>query len=516
MADLASRFMRAFEGFYDAHGTYETEQKSALKKKVEIKATARTKREPITIELWEKHLAGETPLGVIPIRKDSTCSWGCIDVDKYENVDLPGLVQRIAKLELPLIVARSKSGGAHLFLFMKKPCAAADMRHKLEEISAVLGFGGCEIFPKQTQINYEKGDLGNWLNMPYFGGYRTTRYGFLPNGEAATPEQFLELVEQHLIGNIEKISAKNLTKPEAEFTEGPPCLELLTAEGFPEGTRNNGLFALGVFVKKKYPGQLREKLMEFNYRYMNPPLDPREVDEVIKSLDKPGKHYNYKCTEPPCLSYCNRGACLSRKYGVGQGGTNLRWESLTILESTPKVYFLDVIKDDGTTMRVDFANVSELTTQKRFADRVTEICNIYFPMMSPKDFSARMHALFDQPTIVQPAPEFTQKGEFWELMEEFCVGKSKGNNRDDVARDKVWTEDGYHWFTTRAIENFLSKKGFKYSGKGHLSSLLTDLGGMSGQQIWLPCGKNKKVWRVPEFKDEQKPFKVPDLKEPAL
>ena len=32
------------------------------------------------------------------------------------------------------------------------------------------------------------------------------------------------------------------------IANGPPCLQFLTSKGFPEGTRNNGLFNIGIFL----------------------------------------------------------------------------------------------------------------------------------------------------------------------------------------------------------------------------------------------------------------------------
>ena len=52
-------------------------------------------------------------------RENNTCRWGCIDIDEY-NFNHLVLITNIRKLKLPLIVCRSKSGGAHVFLFTKK------------------------------------------------------------------------------------------------------------------------------------------------------------------------------------------------------------------------------------------------------------------------------------------------------------------------------------------------------------------------------------------------------------
>jgi hypothetical protein len=70
---------------------------------------------------YAAHLSGSgTSLGLIPLLEEDTCSFGAIDVDiqgeKKLNEPIDKLEARIRKLELPLVVCRSKSGGAHLVL----------------------------------------------------------------------------------------------------------------------------------------------------------------------------------------------------------------------------------------------------------------------------------------------------------------------------------------------------------------------------------------------------------------
>ena len=65
---------------------------------------------------YQDHLDGKDPaLGVIPINENNSCRWGCIDVDEY-NLDHKKLAASIKSHKFPLVMFRSKSGGAHLFL----------------------------------------------------------------------------------------------------------------------------------------------------------------------------------------------------------------------------------------------------------------------------------------------------------------------------------------------------------------------------------------------------------------
>ncbi len=133
-------------------------------------------------------------MGIIPIRDDSTCVFGAIDIDVYADIDHVQIVAMLAKLGYPLVVCRSKSGGAHVYLFAAEPVPAAKMQAKLRDIAARLGHGTAEIFPKQIKIGGDR-DLGSWINMPYFDHAETVRPALGANGDPLPAERFLDYAE---------------------------------------------------------------------------------------------------------------------------------------------------------------------------------------------------------------------------------------------------------------------------------------------------------------------------------
>lgn len=505
MTSLAERFMQVFEGNMDAHGTYTVEEKNSTKGKVEIKKGVRTLKQPVTVELWEKHLAGKIPLGVIPIRQDNTCIWGCVDIDTYP-LDHITLAQRIAKLKMPLMVCGSKSGGAHLFLFTKDPVPAVDMRRKLQEFASSLGHGSCEIFPKQTQIDHAKGDVGNWLNMPYYGGVRTTkRHAYSPRGEVMSPEEFLAEVNRLAVEDLDNIEVESPTLHVSdEFADAPPCLQILIGEGFPQGTRNNGLYALAVFARKAFGEKdAVNKIRAYNERYLQPPLEADEVDEITRNVVgkvAKGKRYNYKCTDHPCISYCNKGLCLTRKHGVGADGTPMPTfkPPLTILEGRPRAYFVDADMGDGEIKRVDYYDIADLNNPIKFRNRAMDVCGAYFPEIKGDSFHKLMQALWYEPIKIEAGDELTELGQLQTVLETFCTAK-KGNHRQDIRRGKAFLEDGYYWFDiTKFWEHLQKVGGLKLEGgKTQLVTILKQLGVETNKQLKVGQ-KNVKLYRVPE------------------
>ena len=361
MSVFSPAMMRIFAGMEEAYGEYIIAKDQDTKKQ---KGTARTIRGEVTEHLWTGHLEGAKTLGIIPIKADNTCSWGAIDIDDYD-LDIKTFAIRIYKQKLPLIPLRSKSGGCHLAVFFKKPLEAKVVQAKLSEIAAGLGFGKSEIFPKQTRVLIEKGDLGNWLNMPYFGGDNSTRYALDEDGNSLSLGEFIDLADANMLTKKQFEKIEILVNNEL-MPEGPPCLQALCEQGFPQGTRNSGLFALGVYCRKAFPDNWKKELEEFNNKCMDPPLESKEVQTITKQVEK--KDYNYKCNDQPISSYCNSLVCRTRTYGIG-GGAMPTMQGLRKLPTDQPVWFLEV---NSVTMEL---NTEQLQLQPKFQKACMEYIN---------------------------------------------------------------------------------------------------------------------------------------------
>ena len=259
------KFSAIFDGLALAYGTYKIEKTQSNGKNT---GKATIVREPRTTALWEGHLSGKGQgIGIVPINEDNMCVWGCVDVDQYP-LDHKLLVEKIRKLKLPLIVCRSKSGGAHCFLFTTAPVDAKDMQATLQNISAALGYGGSEIFPKQVKLNLDRGDVGNFLNLPYYDAEDGLRYAIKDDGTSATLQEFFDLHDTYK-QTPEQILTLQLDEQQEStpIKDGPPCLQILAKSKISEGGRNNGLFNLGVYLKKAYPDSYESELLTYNMTY---------------------------------------------------------------------------------------------------------------------------------------------------------------------------------------------------------------------------------------------------------
>ena len=109
---MLERFKKIFAGLETSYG--QTKMTGEIRDDGKNEADSTMIHKPITDLLWQKHLNGEFPaLGIVPIRQDNKCKWGCLDVDVYD-LDHKELVTKIKEKNLPLIVFKSKSGAAYI------------------------------------------------------------------------------------------------------------------------------------------------------------------------------------------------------------------------------------------------------------------------------------------------------------------------------------------------------------------------------------------------------------------
>lgn len=505
--------MALFAGFSSAHGTHGEPVQDGLK--WAIKTTARTVREPVTAALWDEHLSGKRPLGVIPIREDGTCSWGSIDVDQYGG-DLLKVIELVEKAKMPLVPCRSKSSGLHLFVFLKEPSPAAAVQSSLRDMAAKLGLAGSEIFPKQTAVLAERGDLGNWIICPYFGGSYSGKLkdqaGLKKTGAEMTIEEFISIAESsrttvadldalrkasmrtsRVAGNVGE--AASSSEP---FGDGPPCLQHLAENEMLGDGRKRAIFHMGVYYKRARPSDWEASLEKANQDHMTPPLPSQEVSNVIKSLTK--KDYQYLCREEPMVSHCDALTCRSRRFGVGEGSALPAIAGLAKLDTDPPIWFADVEdkRIEATTQQLQNYNLFHVLCMERL--------NRCYAAVKQADWLALVGAAMANLTIVDAPPEVGIGGRFLELLEDFLTNRAAAERRDDILSGRPWLdEDGTavgslvtmprYFFRLRDLQAHVVREGERGMGRNWMAQRLKSLGG--ADHLFNIKGKACGCWWVP-------------------
>lgn len=472
MAELTSgqveRFSKLFSGFKSRYGSFDIQPGQVGKQK----GVAVTKPGPLFNIHWLEHLGGRNSVGIIPLMDDhQSAQFGCIDIDKYP-MDFKALEKDCASL--PVTITKSKSGGAHVWLFTLEPVPAKLIQDCLKMWAAALGFGKSEIFPKQI-LRHTPEDAGNWINLPYFGA---TRCAFF-DGKEQTLDAFLDYAEKRRM-NIPTLThlMESMAKTDL-FEDGPPCLATLTKKGIGPGTRNVFLLNVGTYFKKRDPGNFQTDLLEFNRKHMVDPLPESEIqNSIIKSLQR--RSYGYQCQQEPLCSACNRTQCLKREFGIGGSSDELEitLTGLTKVTTVPPVWYINI---DG--VRVEMTDINQLINQNTFRTLAAETIHKLFPMIKRGAWEKVVNELLEHVEVLEAPEDSSFDGQMGNEIREFIA--------------QYYQEDGMEQILAHTV--FYDRQhGYAYFASGDLvKRLKKNLGTLaSSQKAWAYLKK------TPEFKVE--------------
>ena len=506
MTELAESYLERFRGLSTAYGLFQFQ--GSTSKSGKVAGRGQTHRGEVDASLWELHLKGDVQLGVVPIRLDGNCIWGAIDIDVYD-LDLQALERTIQNRVLPLSIVRSKSGGAHLYLFLSEPVDAATVRAALGDWAVALGYPGVEIFPKQDELAGEE-DVGNWLNMPYQGALHpegTQRYA-LYQGEPVGVEEFLELAAARAVDRDTLETVKPAGGP---VSDGPPCLQTMALHGVPEGGRNEALWNFGVYAKLKQPDTWEQELNELNQQYMDPPLPFQEVADIAKSLRR--KEYVYGCKKQPLAGYCNKEICRGRTYGIataaGDQDPGIMLDGLTQLTSDPPVWFVTV---NGVRMQV---TTDELVSPRLFAKRCVQELRFLPPNIKENKWREIINPLLQSAEIVEAPSDAGPRGQFRVLVEQFVTGQQLGRDWEDILKGMPYPhDDGFVYFQSADLLRFLQNRQFREMKQHEIWAELRDMGAGHGQKSIK--GKCRQLWHLPQYPAQTEGFSVPQVDQPEF
>ena len=457
------KLMTLFRGSTKAHGIY-TEQldKDPLKKKVKGKAL--TVSMAPTLKKWIQHVTGEVGLGIIPINEENKCWWGVLDIDG--EVNHIQLQERIQALGLPLVVCYSKSRSAHCFLFLENSTDAESIRSILEEMASKLGVAGCEIFPKQNTLNVEKGDLGNWLNMPY---YNNTRKGVvLKDGKLVELElkDFLEYAYskrlsdedwKNLIGHIQK----NIDELEEVLEGAPPCIQyILKTQGICEGNRNKLMYNIAVYCKKRYSEEeFEDKAKEIHDKYAENPLSIRELNTIIDSVK--GKDYRYQCKDSLLKQFCNSSICVERENGIDFSTEIKTIKNATRILTTPPIYAVELELEAERPSKV-YVDTDQLFRQDLFRKACSEQLHKTFVPVSQKQWNQLSTNIINNAINQDPPFDMMEESQLYLALMDYLANRAQDTSFALASGDEgVYhgEDDNKIYFKLSGFKTYLVRRG---------------------------------------------------------
>ncbi len=501
MATLAERMMALFESNHRSRGVYHKTGK------------VQTEREPYTLTHFENHVAGHIGLGLVPIDELNLCKWGAIDVDCHgkDPIDIPALWNKVNEAGYPLVVCRSKSGGAHLYLFVETAIEAKTMRAVLRLFSERLGYSNAEVFPKQSSL-IGPDALGNWINLPYFHAEETVRWCYV-NGQASF-EYFIETAEGSRVSL--KVLEEVLT---GDHAEAPPCVQQMLSGKVPAGYRNEALFGISVYMKRAFPDTWKDKVSDANVLTFDEPLEAREVRTIVNSVAK--REYRYRCREEPCKAFCNASACVKRKFGIDErddptqadklGIQEFVIEEITKVMTEPPIYR---IKACGRVVKV---TAGVLHNPAAMAVSMMEQADVIIHPVKPKDWLGLLAAAMLALKLELAPDDASPGGLVRERLREFLAKAYDNDNKEKAMQYLL------HGQPVKTVDDD-GKDCVVFKGSAFVEYLKrTKSMDMRGSDLWQALreagvqycrlrvgGKPTNLWRAPY--DEPARMEAPDTR----
>ena len=478
---MNKRYIEYFDGYRAAYGLADFEHEEAIvdPESGKKKPVYRWNYEPLTGKVYQAHLEGKISIGIQPCNENSEARLGVIDIDPndYDDFNKKIFIDVIQDYNLPLIPIESKSGGLHLCLFMDNFINAKDIVSFLTNLLPLFKLKpNNEIFPKQTELtkHEETGKLkpGQFINLPYYGD---KRHALNIDGTPFKLDQFLQVVEANLVSKDQlKTITAGLDKKiyegvNEDFIDGPPCLadvsKISNKKGF-DG-RDRFLYNYHVLVKMKHPDDWEKKVKNAPVKFFDEAhalaWSDQKLKSKVNSWTKTEK--GYTCTADPIASFCKKGICVKKKFGVLSGSrgsypvlTNLR--KIEIFEEPE--YEFDVIKPDGIgKVTIHCRSVEHLNDQRKRRNAISKDAGFLPPLIKGDAEQTVMDELYKTQTTVSPPIGTSPK----EKLHDVLHAKINGPRATTDAAFKsgsVLMEDGYAFFKFDKFYDRLKAKDWKY------------------------------------------------------
>ena len=351
-------------------------------------------------ELLSHHLLGDFGVGICPVNAEGKCYFGVLDIDYYKS-KIKRVLHFIKEYQLPLIPFRSKSGGLHVYLMLTKSVSAKTMRDTLNAISyyfsldTIYGKGKVEVFPKQEKAE----GFGSSVTLPYFNCENPYTYLLDLDGNPVEFKEALDYIQHHFT----TIEAVKEALEHLPYSDAPPCIQriILSEEVGGEDTgRNNFLFSFAVYAKKKYGAGFEDYVNQINDSF-EVPLEDSAVAQTCTSVKD--NEYVYKCKDIPCNSFCNKGECRKREFGLGRDkGHFMDIEFGQLFRyMTAEPYYIWKLRLQGQEQWKDvvFKDEGYLLDQKNFAKMCIRYLNKAPYQVSNNDWNQTLNTIL--PNIVE-------------------------------------------------------------------------------------------------------------------
>lgn len=455
---------------------------------------------PVNAARWLRHLLGKDPvdsLGIVPINPDNnSVRWAAWDLDVYKDINHAEIAAQLDDRGIPAVLCRSKSGGAHIYLFFTEWVPAYLAQDTLRRLRPDLGFSKkTEIYPKQRELKAADGQFGNWLNMPYFGGNK--RICISADGDELTAEEFVVYAQSRRITKAQLASLRPKKIPDI-LPGGPPCLNRSLAQGVVH-YRNDTTYDLATYYRKTGIDQdaaTEAVLKNVADHFKDWPEGPAEAKQSVKNSYKATKAH-YRCSSDALEKFCDKAICQTCQFGVRDPEELAAAEALTITELIH--YHGD---PDSWSVTTSLGTVRVSTKQLCKVSEMTEAyisqSNGGFPFIKHQDWMKVVNAGMLRKVDNEASRELDPSEQIREVLEAWIFNSATTDLRQWETADSIYlakTEEKWEaHFRFNSLLRCLNNKGYKNIKDNTVIHTLEGLGARS--KVRLPSPGRPTVWAV--------------------
>ena len=482
-------FKSLFSGNMTAYGVHEIDPNEVPDSNGKTRGRNYTNLAPVTIDLYREHLGGKKGLGVVPVTREGTCSFAAIDVDVYDN-EHRTVLKVLNDYSFPLVPFRSKSGGLHLYLFLKTQEDAKEIIEILKHFRRALMLDEkTEVFPKQRTLRPD--EAGNWINIPYFNYDNTKQFAMDKNGDKLGIIHGIDLCKEKRT-NVEELKKFIEDLP---FSDGPPCLQAIYMRGT-TSHRNNYLMSMATYHKAKVGDNFEFAVAEINNKLDEPIELERLMKTVISSQKK--RNYSYLCNEEPICKICDKTECKKRKYGIGGAEiSELTFEDFTQFNTDPPYYEWKV---NGKILR--FFKESDIINQQEFRNLCFRTIHILPMKMKDETWTKILNTALGNVIVKEVSIEddVSAGSMFMEYLAEYLTKRAPAANKEQIRNERPYydAEKDSYVFKPSSLHVFLTVvKSFRAYSVTEVRSKLTSLGAYSAKYYISERYNRERVWIIP-------------------
>ena len=457
----------------------------------------------ITDQDYADHLSGKKSIGIQPCDDDGMARFGAIDIDSkdYKDFSVKKYLDIIKNYDLPLIPVKSKSGGLHLYLFLKEPVKALIIKKFLESLLFTLKLPlRTEIYPKQTELGKDsEGKFidGNFINLPYYN--RAERISINFDGKEFTFEQFIKVIEANLktTDELEEFSLAHvktvLQGGPSEFDDGPPCLQMMTKSPLDDG-RDRWLYNYMVFAKKRYQDKWEEMVIDAPKKYFLKDSNGLVVDDwgekkvrdKIRSWKKDSTK-GYTCTQEPIANFCMKSECVKRKYGFLSDRKVLfpKLSSLVKIKYPEPEYTFNVELPNGDSKNVKAKHIKQIVLQEEIRSIIAAAADFVPPKVKSNEFQEVLDNLFPPKEELLPPKGTTPDEQLEEYLKDYVNGPQAKSNAA-FKTGAVLIEGDHAYFKYQSFYNSLKSKDWRENKSKTAEKIIQIGGGKEKTEINVP------------------------------